>query len=583
MALPSESTLHLIQRLAELDHSSLSALARKRHVRPADLASLTTLAMSLLDDASVSAAVRALPREALTTIAALSTTGALDGDISELVTQGLVDPSSDPPRLLCQPEQLGVLGTLSNGATPPSLASRGTLGLTERSRAASVAVTLLCQLDDLLEAMGPKAHSANKDHALGVTAQRALAENLGDGYNIVLLVRLAYLTRLLQHTGGELRLTSQVERWRQLSHWEQWREVAGAWWQTMPPWLGDVVRRFPGAHWADDVPRLTEYYYPLLDANAEIAEANEEARALGVTEQGLPTPWGEQLWGDNPDADFTPYLPGEVPGVYPHEDFTLLAPGPLSREHRLILDTLAERELGGLVPRYRLTPHSIVRALQQGTPASKITPLLQSTSQTPLPQGMVHLVDDTSRRAHDIELRGSGNGTILTVVNNQLGNELMADPALRPLSLAPVTDGTLISSWPVERVRNTLLGSRYLALIVDREGASVPSATAVVDAHATDTDPLTVAVDKLFSSIQSAAGHGVPPWLGSVIDVAMSRKMPLEIELEMPGGESLIMVMEPRSLSNGRLRGVELKNSMEKTIPVSAIRRVTPWDATATP
>jgi hypothetical protein len=62
-----------------------------------------------------------------------------------------------------------------------------------------------------------------------------------------------------------------------------------------------------------------------------------------------------------------------------------------------------------------------------------------------------------------------------------------------------------------------------------------------------------------------------------MIEVATEHKIPLEIECEMPGGAITTLIMEPRSLSNGRLRGLELKNAMEKTLPVSCIRRITPW------
>jgi hypothetical protein len=90
-------------------------------------------------------------------------------------------------------------------------------------------------------------------------------------------------------------------------------------------------------------------------------------------------------------------------------------------------------------------------------------------------------------------------------------------------------------------------------------------------------DVLEAAVVALAETIESAARHGVPPWLGSVLEVAIANKIALDIDVEMPGGESVNLVMEPRSVGGGRLRGVELKNSMEKTIPISAIRHASPW------
>jgi hypothetical protein len=94
-------------------------------------------------------------------------------------------------------------------------------------------------------------------------------------------------------------------------------------------------------------------------------------------------------------------------------------------------------------------------------------------------------------------------------------------------------------------------------------------------------DPLEDAVRSLAASITKAASQGVPPWLGSVLEVAIAAKVALEIEVDMPGGTSVSLIMEPRSLAGGRLRGVELRNSMEKTVPISAIRTATPWSPPA--
>jgi hypothetical protein len=50
----------------------------------------------------------------------------------------------------------------------------------------------------------------------------------------------------------------------------------------------------------------------------------------------------------------------------------------------------------------------------------------------------------------------------------------------------------------------------------------------------------------------------------------------------MPDGTELTIIMEPRALGGGRLRGVELGNQMERTLPVSRIRHLRPAP-TATP
>lgn len=188
---------------------------------------------------------------------------------------------------------------------------------------------------------------------------------------------------------------------------------------------------------------------------------------------------------------------------------------------------------------------------------------------------MVHLIEDTCRLAGDIELHRTRNGTTITVARPMLAAELLADPSLGPLSLRELDAQNLATKLPVERVQDILLGSRYLALIIG--DTETPVVTDVASGDITPSvDALEAAVVALAETIESAARHGVPPWLGSVLEVAIANKIALDIDVEMPGGESVNLVMEPRSVGGGRLRGVELKNSMEKTIPISAIRHASP-------
>jgi hypothetical protein len=189
---------------------------------------------------------------------------------------------------------------------------------------------------------------------------------------------------------------------------------------------------------------------------------------------------------------------------------------------------------------------------------------------------MVHLIEDTCRLAGDIELHRTRNGTTITVVRPILAAELLADPSLGPLALRELDANNLATKLPVERVQDILLASRYLALIAGDSETPVDSVVhrGVPSTHA---DPLTQAIAALAETIDSAARHGVPPWLGSVLEVAIANKIALDIDVEMPGGETVNLIMEPRSVAGGRLRGVELRNSMEKTIPISAIRQASPW------
>ena len=85
---------------------------------------------------------------------------------------------------------------------------------------------------------------------------------------------------------------------------------------------------------------------------------------------------------------------------------------------------------------------------------------------------------------------------------------------------------------------------------------------------------LDAALDALSASAAEAAAKGVPAGIASIIEVATESKTPLEIVVTMPDGSPAVVVMEPRSLSAGRLRGVEVKHQVEKTLPVSHITSI---------
>ncbi len=570
MVLPSDATLRLIKWLASLDHDGLLHLARRRGLRPNDLASLTTLALALDDDANISATIQALPRPALLALTMLAEGEQVTGDVSEAARLGLVDDTSSEPHLLCRVDQVSHI-SVSDTAAPEATRSRPGFDQALLARAGSHVETLLCVVDDLLGYIQRWPVPINKDGVLSVSSHKMLQESLGDDIDLAVLTRFVVGAGIVTRHGSTLHLATDAP-WSALSRVEQWTLLAESWWATLPPWVHTLCADYPESEWVVDLPALIAHHYPLLGTRADLVALRKEAHALGVLSEGLPTAWGQSLWLDSTADVLEAALPEAVPGVYANEDFTFLAPGPLSRAHRGILDRLTVKEHGGLVPRYRLSAHSIIEALQSQDQDMDMVQALQSTAQNPLPQGMVHLVEDTIRHARNIQLQSHGKGTRVVLGSSQLAKELLADPALSALTMSASGDQQLSTTWPIERVHSALASARYVALMTDR-----PAQPAVTHDSTTTPDALRLAVEKLVHSIEGAEKLGIAPWLGSMIEVATEHKIPLEIECEMPGGAITTLIMEPRSLSNGRLRGLELKNAMEKTLPVSCIRRITPW------
>ena len=578
MVLPSDATLRLIQWLAHREPDELAHLATHRNLRVQDLTSLTTLALALNDDASVSQALTSLTRQQLIDIMAVAEGGVPSGTLEPLSMLGLVDSSEHPPQLLCGRTQVAKF-SLDETQQQPAPPTTTALSPAEIMRAGTQVETLLCYLDDLLQVIHRGPLPITRDGAPSVSTQKTLVEILGDTFNPVSLVALLQSAGLLIASKTELTLAAGVPQWRLLAREEQWSALATPWWESAPEWLRALALTFPQANWVGDLPALVSYHYPLLGPLGDMTRWVEHAELLGLISKGTPTAWGHALMHAKDTSFLREHLPPSVPGVYAHEDFTLLAPGPLSQEHRSILDRLTHKELGGLVPRYRVTTAALLEALQAGEDPAGIARLLQQTSQNPLPEGMLQLIEDTIRQSENIRLRAAGKGTIVTLRSAQIAQELVADPALVALALSSEQPTVLFTPWPLERVHHALSSARYVSMMELEQG---PPSTGGWNAHSTPS-PLLEAVHTLAGSIASARSQGIAPWLGSMIEVATEHKIPLEIECEMPGGEIVTLIMEPRSLSNGRLRGLDIKNAMEKTIPVSSIRVITPSTATLEP
>ena len=575
MPLPSKRTLALISWLAEREESELLDLAQLRALTPAQCETLATMAQALLSPESTEATLAQLPREELHTLHSLVTGGSASGETAELARWGLVDDSSATPRVMGD-EGLGdSLSRLKRDATPPAL-TVGVPDPAELGRSATRAWGMLCMIDDLLEVLSRLRITWGRDNALAATARKTLLAELGEGFDLDGALGLARTGGLLTFSTGVVAVSDSAPAWRELSPEDQWAVIAQAWFAAAPPWLTGTLQDVPGVSWPDGLDAYAGYAYPMADREA-LTALTTQAQALGFLAPEVATPWALALaQGQDATASLAAALPPSVSGVYAHEDLTLLAPGPLGKDHRVTLSRLALRELGGLVPRFRLTAASVLQALNRGYPPETVLDDLRHASANPLPQAMVALVEDTLRRASDITLSMTALGTIITTSTAERAEELLIDPRLAMVGLEKGPEGTLVSSWPLERVYSALHHSSYPALVSEVADETPPREPVAVHAEVTPEALLLDAICSLVASIKQATAKGVPAGLGSMIEVAIAGKIPFEVVVEMPDASLITIIMEPRALGGGRLRGVELSNAMERTLPVSRIRSLNP-------
>lgn len=568
--LPSEHQLHLINWLASREPDQLEYLIRRRGLSASQCESLSGLARALGDEPGVTRALQGLERSALLAVKELAS-GKKAESKPELARLGLVDDEHDPPRLLMDASVFHHLDV--SAIDPPTITPRPLADDPASAALAGAQVeTILCFLDDLISLCTTNLVSLTKDGNPTANAMALIHERIGDSIEPSDLIRFATTADLVAVQATRLRPGGHAAIWQAKPRIEQWRHVATAWWAAAPAWLTTTIALHPLANWGEDVPALVSYHFPLVDASAELAALRGDAAVLGLTLQGSPSLFGLSLWSTEEEG-LESAMPEYAAGVYAMDDFTLLAPGPISPAHRRTLDDIAEKELGGLVPRYRITADSIQRALAQGHQAETLTERLAQVCLTPLPDGVVRLIEDTIHHSRRIVLRTEGTGTRIELVDSLLAQEIDADQALQILPRTRVSETAFDSPWPIERVRSVLESARYAtsapAVVPTSPGTTRESAE---PGH----DEVSRAVEALVQGIQADRAKGVPPGIGGILDVAIANKIALEIECLGPDGTPTRFQLEPKALSNGRLRGIEIRHQMERTIPVSRITQIAP-------
>lgn len=581
MTLPSDTTLALISWLASTNTTQLHTLISRRRIAHSACTSFRSLAEALLNPDNIRESLSALPRAHLL---ALRNPGTADSEsLGALEEAGFLSRTASGHSFLVPQSALALLDTLEVTAREPRRVSPRKLTTGDRGAAASNGLTLVVSVSDLLDAVANARFPVSNEGTPTATSLKTLHAELGAGYDITVLWRIAAQAGLLGSRGSAAALTSQAQTWRDLSDASRYALLAHSWWALVPSWLAATMESHPEMPWDSALLTHLRYHYPLVDPEGDLQSIGADAELLGLIRSSTPTPWAVALWQDQDVAEaFAASSPAYAPGVFAHDDYTLLATGPLTPEHRSVLASITARELGGLVPRYRMTSSSVLNALQDGVPPEEVPGMLSDVCVNEVPASMVALAEDVARRALDLEVHSHGESTTLVTRRDTLSEELISDPGLIVLGLKRSGDRELTCSWPAERVHSTLLAASYPSLLVDSSGAPIAAGLVLADEAGTSREDIhhsTVA--ELVRSAEESAAQGVPAGFHSIIEVATETKTPLEIVVTMPDGTSATVVMEPRALSAGRLRGVELKHVVEKTFPVSHITSLRAWTGEA--
>jgi hypothetical protein len=417
------------------------------------------------------------------------------GPVDQLLARGLL--VARDRRHVAVPREVAV--ALRGGRTtrepvddvPPLATTTRDAALVDRA-AAGAAFELVRHVELLLEHWGTSPPSGLRTGGLGVRELKAAAELLHVDERVAALhVELAAAAGLVA-VGATDDLdsawlpTDAFDVWSTGSVADRWARLAVAWLDT-PRLVGLVGSRLNGKPVNPLVPDLERSWLvqtrrgalsevaalpagevlaagtgvPSLVARLQwlrprrpagraeaVGWAIEEASVVGVTALGGVAAHGRALLHDDDPlhtapAALGPLLPEPVDHMLLQADLTAVAPGPLSHELAHHLATMADIESRGGATVYRFTERSVRRAFDSGWSAGEVHEFLVSSSRTPVPQPLVYLVDDVSRKFGTIRV-GSAESFLRSDDESAL-TELVHHPKAASLRLRRIAPTVVVS------------------------------------------------------------------------------------------------------------------------------------------
>lgn len=196
-----------------------------------------------------------------------------------------------------------------------------------------------------------------------------------------------------------------------------------------------------------------------------------EADLLGITAAGGLTGYVRTLRGGShavAEQVLADALPAAVDEFLVQPDFTVVVPGPPTRELAHELALVADLESSGGASVYRITTASVRRALDAGRIASELSAFLTDRSRTPVPQALSYLIADTAKR-HGA-LRTGLASAYLRCDDEVLLARVLTDKALVALHLRRIAPTVAISTASVGQLLDGLRGAGYAPAAESADG-----------------------------------------------------------------------------------------------------------------
>jgi hypothetical protein len=628
------NTHSLATRLRTMSDAQLHHAITQREIRATGIHDLFDLAEAFLDRAAVQ---RALTRLDRTTLAVIGAVGRITADGSEATAQASVEDVvshlsgySDRPwdtaviarraehasaLLLLEPREEGYASyssidehfdDSSNGPVPsledlaaplpPTVAGRvprvdqGAIDRLAAERAFS-ATTAVAEL--LIELERDPAHELAKGGVSLPDTKRLAHAMAVDTSSVAAFLALAQCAGLVALDGGSWLLTEPGASWLQQPSGRRWADLAGAWVAALPFGVRRVLGSRSHAIWGEELRTYTHWYYPAGGEwmASRVADCARDAELLGVTASGTSSTPGTLLLADDDSAEkvMTGRFPLAVETVYLQHDLSIVAPGPLAPHVDARLRTFADTDSRTLASSYRISTSSVNRALAHGETAESILDFLTQIAPTGIPQPVRYLIGEASARygllrvgpLHDADAADAAARSYLRTDHPNLLDMIRVDQNLPGLALTRVAPERMISRLEPDLLFWALTDARY-PVAAENERHEIVALRrhrrAEPGRHG-ENDALLALIARLKQAAAEAPDDTGQAWLSRRLEVAIREKATVSVSVAMPNGAVIDYLLEPASVSNGRLRAHDRKSAIERTLPLSSIVSLGPATA----
>lgn len=373
-------------------------------------------------------------------------------------------------------------------------------------------------------------------------------------------------------TSSAIKWLSGDQLWRMNLLFENFRELLGR------ELASELASLNPGT----ELKTWLSNNFPLAENSptSRIGQIIRSAESFGLTFDEHTTSWFELAVKNDKKLSslLSAHLPAVQTRIILQADLSIIAPGPLPTETESLLRRFANTETIGLASTYRLSALSICHGIETGLTTKQISELLTKTFGAKLPQPVEYLLNEVNSRFGRLVIREVANSDERSVIESNdlvLLTEIGNDPRLRPFSLVRPEAERLTCRFEPSVVYFGLRECGYLAIRQDSTGKVIsPLASSETGVTEKTHDKWDDAIARIRNADQESSKSGNDETITRQVQLAIRNKARLLITVNRTDGTQLEIELEPNSIANGRLRGLDRKAQVERTLPLTTIAAI---------